>query len=159
MFFHRIIAITALVAAFAAMGAACRPESKVYPFGTSADTIAYLESHTVQPSFGGKVFCEYSLLGTDDTSKEYVSALCQEQYVKNGAIEAGTGYATSAVLTYQMMNGQKTYTNIAMPTDANFVADVKRLFPANIQKVLLKNGVFFDATLLHDRAMKMMLNK
>src|SRR6185369_2413722 len=53
----------------------------------------YLESRLITPRFGGKVFCSYDLLGAlgvEDKTEVYVWALCEEYYVKEGALAEGT---------------------------------------------------------------------
>jgi hypothetical protein len=101
--------------------------------GLPANTILdYLVVNIGISTFGGKVFCAYEPLNAQQETnrKIYLWVLCQEYYVEEGALIAGTGISVPVALLYQEQNGTYKIVDYRVPRDGIYYGpDVREVFP------------------------------
>lgn len=99
----------------------------------------YLDTHIITANFGGKVFCSYEFfwaLGIEDRTEAYVWALCEEYYLKDGALVQGTGTSLPVALVFK----NSVIIEHKVPRDGSLNSqDIKTIFPRDVQKKISKN--------------------
>lgn len=95
----------------------------------------YLEQHA-EVNFGGKAFCSYNTFGEQRVGRlieVYMEAGCQEYYVKNGKLVAGTGEGGPKVLYINYSVDGYVILYLNQPGDGSlYTKDLTRMFPAEM---------------------------
>lgn len=99
----------------------------------------YLNKELSKPSFGGKNFSAFEVLGKDKVSGDiYIWAIIQEYYKENNNIEQGTGILVPLVLEVTQKEGSLKIINHKYPRDGSYyVDDIKNIFPISISYKVL----------------------
>lgn len=103
-----------------------------------------VEPTSLEPNFGGKIFCDYMIIDTEknsDTLKIYLYLYIQEYYLKDGELELGTGEITPAVLTVKQQDDEYLFLDCSISHEAETNESIKN-FPKKIQKKYLSSGPF-----------------
>jgi len=112
-------------------------------------TKTYLESHLGVAGFGGKSFCAYKVMELDQSEerlREFVYAVCQEYYLKNGVVEEGTGLGLPVVLTLRRTGLMYQVVGHQTPGDGGqYSRDVERLFPKQTHREIFEAGPNYTA--------------
>lgn len=96
--------------------------------------LSYLDKNLISPSFGGKVFSSYKILGSS-SEEIYVWVLVQEFYKANDSVKLGTAISAPVVLVINQNKDSVTIVSHKIPGDgAQYSEDVKKLFPKEIQE-------------------------
>jgi len=116
---------------------ACNPY-KIKLSQSNNDSIEkYLYNKVIKPSFGGKVFSSYKVLGTEE-NKIYVWAYLQEYFKQEGKITKGTGWSVPLILNVDWQQDQINIINYEAPRDGDYYAeDIRKYFPKAIQKIII----------------------
>jgi hypothetical protein len=127
-----------------------------HPTEPTADSLA-IAGHPVPPdqirsylaasigisAFGGEVFCAYEPLDArqGQQGRLYLWALCQEYFVEDGELRAGSGVSLPVVLFVQEANDRLAIVRHRMPRDgAAYGSDVRSLFPASVWDQVMPQG-------------------
>jgi len=94
----------------------------------------YLVKSIGQASFGGRVFCAYDLLGTDNRAEQadvYVWALCAEYYLDGDTLTMGTASSLPVSIHLQASDGEYQVSGSEVPMDGmGYGASIERIFPS-----------------------------
>lgn len=130
-----------VIAVLLVLGSGCQKSTVELPraYGSKSD-MTYLETHVGKTNFGGKMFCAFAYIPEEQSDDAYASSKywwveCQEYYLVTGELREGTGVSLPVVVTVDSSN--KNIIKLDQPGDANYVAEVKRLFPEQIAKKIL----------------------
>ncbi|MBL4933620.1 hypothetical protein [Clostridium paridis] len=106
-------------------------------------------------SFGGKVFCDYSIVISEEKYGEinvYLWLYSQELYVDSNQIKSGTGTIDPAVLHLKKENSTYALKDFYISTEAAG-SDSMRKFPIRVRNKFKSNNYNFSYdTKLYDRA-------
>jgi len=110
-------------------------------FAGSAEVRRYLEDKVISKSFGGKAFCRYEVLGTEDKNtiiNQYISYYCQEYHRENGTLAQGTGMAGPGLLVLER-NGETI--KIIGHSIPGFYEDTQTAIPAQYLREYEKHQI------------------
>ena len=94
----------------------------------------YLDTKVMEPAFGGKIFSAYKVFKKEN-NKIYIWAYLQEYYKKDGKTEPGSGWSVPLVLNVEENeSGLKVISHLAPGDGELYAADIKKLFPKEIQQ-------------------------
>jgi hypothetical protein len=119
--------------------AASEPSPTIMPtplFGLPTETIlGYLARKVGLSSFGGKVFCAYEILDSDQSASNpaiYLWALCEEYYMVGETINKGTGISVPVALYLNKAGDVVEISSHRLPGNGNrYGRDIQAIFPAN----------------------------
>ncbi|WP_251861343.1 hypothetical protein [Clostridium sp. Marseille-Q2269] len=100
----------------------------------------HVEPISVKPSFGGKPFCNYTIIGSDknnNTIKIYLILLAQEYYIKDDKLVEGTGGEFDGILTIKQENNNYKFIDCNISQQIQTEESIK-IFPKHIRKKALK---------------------
>jgi len=104
----------------------------------------YLDAKVITANFGGKVFCSYKFLGAlgiEDRDEAYIWTLCEEYYLKDGALTQGTGASLPMAIVFK----RGEIIEHKEPRDGSLYSqDIKSIFPADVQKKISKEQDFIS---------------
>jgi hypothetical protein len=112
-------------------------------------TDAYLTENIGKTGFGGKTFCTYKTLDIEEAKQgvnEYLYVVCQEYYLNDGHLKAGTGTGLPVVLSLQKENQTYKVVGHKTPRDGSQNwHDIETLFPAGTHEEIqaIRNGPNF----------------
>lgn len=97
----------------------------------------YLEQNVGIAGFGGKIFCAFETLksqeGADGQVEQYLWVLCQEYYQANGVLTKGSGISLPAAI-YLLQKGENyQITSHSLPEDGeNYAKSIQSVFPEDL---------------------------
>lgn len=109
----------------------------------------YVEPISVETFNGGKSFCDYIIIDSDNDGNKiniYLWLLAQEYFVQDSKLLEGAGGEFSAVLTVEQNGNNYKFLNC----DISRAIDLKEslnIFPENVRKKASQNSVFDEASL------------
>jgi outer membrane lipoprotein-sorting protein len=91
----------------------------------------YIGQEVMSVNFGGEIFSEYEILGSDQKKSElYIWALIEEYYKEGSKMELGTGMSVPMVLKVDQTESPLKVLSHTQPRDGSFYADdLKDMFP------------------------------
>jgi hypothetical protein len=118
------------------------------PKGVSGKEVyVYLQSNVLQPNLGGKMFCAYSLFGSevkDNKTYIYLWALCAEYRLENGKLTEGTGRAGPLVLIATSSQQSNTITEHLEPENGTgYAPSIKKMFPTQYYNEMSKTQRYY----------------
>jgi len=103
-------------------------------------TKEYLADKVGIVGFGGKVYCAHKVLDVEMSGEivnEYVYAVCQEYYPRNGELQQGTGTGMPVALLIKKQDTTYQVISHRIPGDgARYASDVERIFPKRIHDAI-----------------------
>ncbi|HEV7472515.1 MAG TPA: hypothetical protein VGN90_00605 [Pyrinomonadaceae bacterium] len=107
-------------------------------------TKKYLVEKLGGTGFGGKAFCAYKVLDIEQTGadvNEYVYAVCQEYYDKNGVLTKGTGSGLPvALLLHKQADGYQVVSHRVPGDGSRYSRDVEQIFPKRTHAEIFAAG-------------------
>jgi len=128
------------------------------PLIQDIDVKLYLEENLIKPAFSGKMFCTFKTIGEEQNLpniKKYVWAYCEEYYLQNGEIRAGTELSWPVVLSIDIEEivGKYVIRDHEQTRNGVFMAeDQQRIFPERYQRILNANQDWINKTNLKSEA-------
>jgi len=114
------------------------PENILNQPGLKEAIYDYLQSNILSPNFGGKVFCDYELFGTEiknDRVYIYLWTLCMEYYLEDDGLKEGSGISLPIVLTVLSLGEGYKIIEHKQPADGEGTyPDYKEIFPKKYHK-------------------------
>jgi hypothetical protein len=105
-----------------------RTETTINPLYSSPAIENYLDRRVGSKGFGGTVYCAYDILDSEG-ERFYLWTVCQEYYLKNGKLEAGTGGSFPVALTVRQDGDKIEVRGYQKPRDGSlYSADLKAIF-------------------------------
>lgn len=104
----------------------------------------YLVEKFGETGFGGKAFCAYKVLEIEQKGEdinEYVYAVCQEYYDKDGELRKGTGSGLPVALILRKEGEAYKVVTHKVPGDGNrYSRDVEQIFPKRTHEEIFSAG-------------------
>lgn len=110
---------------------------------------AYLNEQVLKPRFGGTVFSEFEVLGTNAWKNEvYVWALIQEFSKHGDHVLGGTGLSAPLVLKIKERSRSFQVVRHLLPRDgSDYEGDIRKMFPKHIEHKIFAYPSQYVATL------------
>lgn len=114
--------------------------NSIMPYASMDEAIqSFLEKHFIQPSFGGRIFSSYEILGERDRDGRkfiYIWALCEEYYQEGGALKEGGGVSIPiSLILFSQDEQHNGIIQFQVPGDGtNYGIDLKEIFPTDVQQ-------------------------
>ena len=97
---------------------------------------SYLAVNVGAVAFGGKVFCAYNVLGTqqqEEITTLYLWTLCQEFYQEQQQLRKGTGVSVPVSVTLENKGDSRQIIEYTIPRDGSYYGeDIKAIFPQSV---------------------------
>jgi hypothetical protein len=122
------------------------------PKGVSGKEVyAYLQSNVLQPNLGGKMFCAYSLFGSEIKNKKmyiYLWALWQEYRSENRKLVEGTGMGCPITLIATPSQQGYTITEHQLPENGTaYAPSIKKIFPLKYYNEIFSKTQLFNTVI------------
>lgn len=140
MFVNKLLVFVAMVALM--VGCQNTPtannpqENQIDPPLQGEEIKTYLANQLGEVAFGGKVFCAYEVLATEQKEKEtalYLWVLCQEFYQDDQQLKLGTGMSLPVAVFLEHKEDHWQISEHKIPQDGlAYGEDIKTIFPESI---------------------------
>ncbi|MBA4364839.1 MAG: hypothetical protein C0398_02390 [Coprothermobacter sp.] len=125
------------------------------PAGISGkDVYVYLQNNILQPNLGGKMFCAYSLFGSEMKNNKvyiYLWALCQEYRSENRKLVAGTGISCPITLIATPSQQGYTITEHQLPENGTaYAPSIKKMFPLKYYNEVFSETQQYDTVIARE---------
>jgi hypothetical protein len=122
------------------------------PKGVSGKEVyAYLRSNVLQPNLGGKMFCAYSLFGSEVKNNKtymYFWALWEEYRSENRKLVAGTGMDGPITLIATRSQRGYTITEHQLPENGTgYAPSIKKMFPLEYYNEIFSKTQLFNTVI------------
>jgi hypothetical protein len=107
-------------------------------------TVIYHVTFRKKPQ--GVLKCGLKVLGEDPAAAVlYAWIGCQDYFLEGGHIKDGAAASLPAVIHVAGRGAETAITEVAIPRDANFVEDIRRMFPRELQDRVITGNIRVDA--------------